>query len=103
MWLREFDKDKHACLILDDIRDCAFLTENQNKIQGKSRMVEFASTQAGQYAYELDLAGVPIICTINDTTKNLDFLLTDGWLGEPKNREIVRFYKGAWLPRAWEP
>ena len=101
--LREFDKEKHACLVLDDIRDCAFLTEHQDKIQGKSRMIEFASTQAGQYAYELDLSGVPIICTINDTTKNLDFLQNDGWLGEPKNREIVRFYKEAWLPRAWEP
>ena len=101
--LREFDKDKHACLIFDDVRDCAFLVEHQEKLQGKSRMIEFASTQAGQYAYELDLAGVPIIVTINDTTRNLQHLEKDGWLGHPSNREIVRFYRSAWLPRAWEP
>ena len=50
--LRAFDRKCHDGLILDDIRDMAFVTNHQDKLQGKyDRAVEFASTQGGTCAF----------------------------------------------------
>ena len=38
-----------------------------------------------------DLFAVPIVATINYSTKNLDYLETHDWLGREANRTIVQF------------
>jgi hypothetical protein len=50
--MRSFDKEKHDGLVLDDVRDLEFLSEHQEKLQGKhSGAVEFGSTAGGTCAY----------------------------------------------------
>ena len=90
--LREFDRKKHDGLVLDDIRDLRFLTENQDKIQGKYNVqLEFGLTPGGQCKFEKYLFQVPIVATLNYSTENLAFLDTHNWLSKPGNRVVVHF------------
>ena len=90
--LREFDRKKHDGLILDDVRDLRFLTENQDKIQGKYNVqLEFGITPGGQCKFEKYLFQVPTVATLNYSTENLAFLDTHDWLSKPGNRVVVHF------------
>ena len=95
--LRSFKRAVHDAVILDDVRDCQWLVDAQDKIQGKyDGELEFASTQGGTCAFELDLWRVPVAVTINYATRNRELLQTDDFLGHPDNRELVTFNKPAW-------
>ena len=60
--------------MLDDVRDLRFLTENQDKIQGKYNVeLEFGVTPGGQCKYEKYLFRIPIVATLNYSTLNLEF------------------------------
>lgn len=77
--------------VLDDVRDLQFIVDHQDKLQGKyDCLVEFESTAGGTCAYHVDLFGVPVVATINDSTKNLQYLESHDWLGNPGNRALVR-------------
>ena len=90
--LRSFDRRQHDGLVLDDVRDLRFLTENQDKIQGKYNVeLEFGITPGGQCKYEKYLFRVPIVATINHSTLNLQFLDNHDWLGKEGNRVVVYF------------
>lgn len=90
--LRSFDRTVHDGIVLDDVRDLRFLTENQDKIQGKYNVeLEFGVTPGGQCKYEKYLFRVPIAATLNYSTLNLAFLASRDWLGKAGNRVVVQF------------
>ena len=90
--LRTFDRKTHDGIVLDDIRDLAFLSDSQDKLQGKyDTLLEFASTPGGQCKYTKYLFKVPIVATANYSTKNLNFLDDHDFLGNPGNRTLVHF------------
>jgi hypothetical protein len=90
--LRSFDRKLHDGIIVDDVRDCQFIVQHQEKFQGKyDCLVEFASTPGGQCAYAKDLYAVPIVVTINNSTSNRELLQTDDFLGNESNRLIIKF------------
>ena len=90
--LRRFCRNSHDGLVLDDVRDLQFIVDNQDKLQGKyDCLVEFGSTAGGTCAYHLDLYGVPVVVTINFSTKNLQYLESHDWLSNPGNRVLVQF------------
>ena len=90
--LRCFDRKTHDAIILDDVRDLAFLTENQDKLQGKyDSLLEFASTQGGTCKFEKYLFKVPVAVTANYSTANLHFLESHDWLSKPGNRTVVHW------------
>ena len=72
---RKLDRSKHDGIVLDDCRDLQFLSDFQDKLQGKySGTVELASTPSGQFSYEKDFYRLPVVVTVNNDTKNLGFL-----------------------------
>ena len=90
--MRAFDREKHDGIILDDVRDLKFLAEHQDKLQGKyDARIEFATTPGGTCAYSKYLFAVPVAVTINNSTRNLDFLLTHDWLSSERNRILIKF------------
>jgi hypothetical protein len=92
--MRAFDRKKFDGLVLDDVRDIAFLNEHQEKLQGKyTGPVEFGSTAGGTCAYWRDLYGVPVVVTVNDTTKNLHWLAQGAhdFCGKRENILYLRF------------
>lgn len=90
--MRAFERGKHDGIILDDVRDLAFLAEHQEKLQGKyDTFVEFATTQGGTCAYKKYLFRVPIAATVNYSTRNLDYLGTHDWLQKTANRVLVNW------------
>ena len=99
--MRDFDRQRHDGLVLDDVRDLKFLSDHQDKLQGKyDSLVEFASTPGGTCAYTKYLYAVPTVVTFNHSTANLQFLLVHDWLKHEKNRMLVDFPAvlgvGAW-------
>ena len=90
--MRAFTRGVHDALILDDVRDLKFVVEHQDKLQGKyDAHIEFASTPGGQCSYKKWLFKVPTVITINFSTRNLDFLEVNDWLGKEVNRVVVTF------------
>ena len=95
MWpaaLKKLDRSMHDGLVLDDLRDLEFLAQNQEKLQGKyDYFPEFASTPGGQCAFKRDLFAVPLVATVNNSTANLQLLLTDDFLGHEGNRLYIKY------------
>jgi len=92
--MRRFDRDKFDGLVLDDVRDLTFLSDHQEKLQGKySGPVEFGSSPCGAHAYWRDLFRVPVVVTVNDSTKNLHFLRPGAhdFLGKADNVHYLKF------------
>ena len=90
--MRSFQRGAHQAIVLDDVRDMMFLVQHQDKLQGKyDTMVEFATTPGGQCAYRKDRFCIPIIVTVNNSTANLQRLVTDDWLGNSRNRVVVTY------------
>ena len=90
--MRGFDRDTHDGIILDDVRDMAFLAEHQDKLQGKyDTRVEFATTPGGTCAFRKYLFAVPIAVTVNESTRNLHYLDSHDWLRHEGNRVLLHF------------
>lgn len=90
--MRAFKRGVHDAVILDDLRDLAFLVRHQEKIQGKyDKAVEFASTPGGQCSYTKWLFCVPFAATCNYSTENLAMLQDNDFLGNAANRVVVEF------------
>ena len=90
--MRAFNRHFHDGVVLDDVRDMAFITDNQDKLQGKyDAHVEFATTQGGTCAYKKYLFATPIAVTGNYSTANLGFLQSHDWLGKDLNRVVVEW------------
>ena len=90
--MREFSRDVHDGLVVDDIRDFLFLVKHQEKLQSKyDARIEFASTPGGQCSFTKWLWKVPTVVTANLTTKNPELLESDDFLGNPRNRVKVAF------------
>ena len=90
--MRRFDKSVHDALVLDDVRDLQFVVDHQEKLQGKyTDAIEFATTPGGGCAFWKDLYKVPVVLTVNNTTRNLDFLSTDDFCCKPKNVCFLSF------------
>ena len=88
--LRHFDRQAHDAIILDDLRDFKFCVLHQEKLQGKvSTKFEFATTASGMSAYSKWLWKVPLVFTANYTTRNLELLRQNDFLGRPENRVLI--------------
>ena len=88
--LRHFDRHAHDAVILDDLRDFKFCVLHQEKLQGKvSTKFEFATTASGMFAYSKWLWKVPLVFTANYTTRNLELLRQNDFLGRPENRVLI--------------
>ena len=46
---------------------------------------------SGDYAYDQYLFAVPIVVTVNNSTKNLDYFDSHDWLGKPANRVVINY------------
>ena len=95
MWparMKKLDREVHDGLVLDDLRDLAFLEANQEKLQGKyNRPVELFNTPGGELAVTLDLYRLPMVFTINDDTKNLSLLQTSDFMSLRENVRVLSF------------
>ena len=99
--MRSFKRGVHDALILDDVRDLAFLVAHQEKLQGKyDALVEFASTPGGVCSFTKWLFKVPVAVTCNYSTKNLAYLTDNDFLGNVANRVVVDFPPASFQPGA---
>ena len=97
--LRLFQRHSHDGIIFDDLRDLAWITDHQDKLQGKyNSVLEFGTTPGGQCVYYKYLFKIPLVATCNFSTQNLGLLDTHDWLGKPQNRVVVHFQG---LQRTW--
>ena len=89
---RRFSRKVHDAVVLDDVRDAYFFVLHQEKLQGKyNGVVEFASTAGGTCAFWKDLWKVPVVLTVNNSTRNLSILATDDFCSKPANVVFLSF------------
>jgi hypothetical protein len=100
--MHEFSRRDHDALVLDDVRDLNFVVQNQEQLQGKyDAQIEFASTPGGTCTFKKWMFKVPTVITVNYSTKNLQHLETNDWLGKPCNRVVIQWpVPGASVPSA---
>ena len=73
--MKHLDRKLHDGVVLDDLRDLEFLHSNQEKLQGQyNRLVTFFNTPGGDLACTVDLFRLPIVFTVNNSTKNIGYL-----------------------------
>ena len=90
--MRAFTRGVHDALVLDDVRDLSFLVAHQEKLQGKyDARLEFGTTSGGTCAYTKWLFAIPTVITCNYATKNLALLDSCDFLGNPRNRVLVKY------------
>ena len=90
--MKLLDRKVHDGLVLDDVRDLNFLADNQEKLQGKyNRPVELFTTPGGELAVTVDLYRLPVVFTVNNSTKNLEHLRTHDFLSRPENVRLLCF------------
>ena len=95
--MRNFSRRVHDGVVLDDVRDLAFIGRHQHIFQGKwNSKVEFGSTPGGTCSYDKYLYKVPFAVTINGSTKNLSYLQEHDWLGKPENRVLFEVTEPPW-------
>ena len=92
--LRQFERGRHTHLVLDDVRDLAWVARQQDKVQGVwDEELEFGTTQGGTCAYQKYLFRVPIVVTANMSTEHLEYLDSaeaHDFLGREENRVVLR-------------
>ena len=90
--MRKFNRKIHDGLVLDDVRDLMFISDHQEKLQGKyDTRVEFASTPGGVCSFSKYLFACPTVVTLNYSTQNLHFLEHHYWLKSPANRVVIHW------------
>ena len=90
--MKQLDRNVHDGLVLDDLRDLHFLHTNQEKLQGKyNRVVTLFNTPGGELACGADLFKLPIVFTVNNSTKNLDYLRTHDFCSKRENVRVLCF------------
>ena len=90
--MKQLDREVHDGLVLDDLRDLDFLHANQEKLQGKyNRPVTLFNTPGGELACTVDLYRLPILFTVNNSTKNLDYLNTHDFCSKRENVRLLCF------------
>ena len=90
--MRRFDRNVHDAVVLDDVRDLQFVVDHQEKLQGKyNSLVEFATTVGGTCAFWKDLYKVPVVLTVNNSTRNLNYLLADDFCSKSENVCLLSF------------
>ena len=82
----------HDGVVMDDVRDLQFLVEHQEKLQGKyNRLAGFGNTPGGTCAYSQDLFRMPVVVTVNNSTRNLDYLVSDDFCSKRGNVHFLGF------------
>ena len=90
--VRELDRKFHDGVVLDDVRDLEFVSRHQEKLQGKySSVVTFAETPSGQYSFTKDMYRLPMVITINQSTRNLHYLETHDFCSKKDNVRVLCF------------
>ena len=78
--------------MLLDSRDLAFLSDHQEQLQGRySGTVALGTTPSGEYAFDVDFFRLPIVVTVNNSTRNLSLLTTDDFVANPENVRALSF------------
>ena len=90
--LRTFERGAPDAIILDDVRDPAFISEDQEGLQAThNALTELGTTPGDEYAYHHYLFQAPIAVTVNRGAKDRERLEPGkhDWLGNGRNRVVV--------------
>ena len=95
--MRQFRRRAYDGPILDDVRDLAFLGNHQDVPQEEyDYLVEFSSTPGGTCAFDRWLYCVPVVATINHSTRSREYLESHDFLGKADNRVLLTLTEAPW-------
>ena len=86
MDLADFDRRRHAGVLLDGVGDALFLKQNREALQGRPKIVKGGRSATNVYSYNYSFCGRAVVATFDLSAANLEALTEDHWL---PNRENV--------------
>ena len=69
MNLREFSRESHDVIVLDNINDQKFVLDNRAVLQANNDIHTLAESKTGIYSYPVWLWRVPIVMTVDTRAK----------------------------------
>ena len=95
--LADFDLDVHGGVFLDGLGDIATLKSNRESLQGRPKVTKGARSATMKHAYPYTFARRAIVATSDLSAANIDMLVSDHWLADPRNVLVLRLNEPAWL------
>ncbi|CAJ1414860.1 unnamed protein product [Effrenium voratum] len=89
MDLADFDRRKHAGVILDGVGDAFFLKRNREALQGRPKIVKGARSATNVYSYKFSFCGRAVVVTFDLSAENLEALRSDHWLSNRENVQLL--------------
>lgn len=89
--LRDFDREFHDLILLDNVNDQKFVLDNRATLQANNDIHTLAESKTGIYSYSVLLWRVPIVITVDDRA-NWD--VEDKWVKE--NCFLVKLSGPSW-------
>ena len=89
MDLADFDRRKHAGVLLDGVADAFFLKRNRETLQGRAKVVKGARSATNVYSYNYSFCGRAVVVTFDLSAENLSALHSDHWLSNRQNVEVL--------------
>ena len=89
--MRSYDRDRHDCIIYDDVRNADFIRKHQEVFQSKSTIVELGRSPTGQSSFNVLLYRTPQIFTLNFSTEHLEVFHDDDFCSNPGNVYFMKY------------
>eukprot|EP00434_Breviolum_minutum_P041390 symbB.v1.2.036816.t1/scaffold5285.1/size28895/3 len=89
MDLADFDWRRHAGVIFDGVGDAFFLKRHRETLQGRPKVVKGAKSATNVYSYKYSLCSRAVVVTFDLSASNLEALLTDHWLSNRDNVQLL--------------
>ena len=89
MDLADFDRSRHAGVILDGVGDAFFLKRNRETLQGRPKVVKGVRSATSVYSFKYSFCNRAVIATFDLGASNLNALYTDHWLSNRANVALL--------------
>ena len=98
--LADFDKVRHAGVLLDGVGDAMILTRNRESLQGRAKVSKGGQSATNVYAYKYTFCRRAVVATLDLSAVNLDQFQKDHWLSSELNVIVLRLTEPAFGARA---
>ena len=98
--LADFDRVRHAGVLLDGVGDAMTLKRNRDSLHGRAKVSKGGQSATNVYAYKYTFCRRAVVATLDLSAVNLDQFEKDHWLSSELNVIVLRLTEPAFGARA---
>ena len=97
--LADFDRVRHAGVLLDGVGDALILKHNRESLQGRAKASKGGQSATNMYAYKYSFCRRAVVATLDLSAANLEQFEKDHWLSSALNVIVLRLTEPAFALR----